>query len=182
MEITGAGSGYTIENYCILDKDYCSDIKNEDIKLEAEKSNINLTIWNSKEIENYMIHPTVICRLVKDNSNQTVSEQEIRDMINEILEDNKQRIINHFGSKILEENKGLDFATVNNKANKIVNQYWNSLEHKIQICPGKDILKQIRTKIQEKYQISFSDIKLAKSFRKSEIPDDIIRFLNTLYH
>ena len=182
VEVTDSRSGHAISNYCILDKDYFSDINNTHIQSEAIENNINLTIWNSKEIENYLIHPAVICRLLNSSkATEAVSQAEIEDIINVILEENKQCVINHFGSTIQNDDKSLDFATVYSRASEIVEQHWDSLKHKIQIASGKEILKQIRTQIQEKYQVSFSDIKLAKSFKREEIHEDIVNFFANLY-
>lgn len=181
VEITDNKTGHAISNYCILDKDYYSDEKNKNLSQEATKNNIDLTIWNSKEIENYLINPSVIFRLIEENDKGISSEQDVEKIICDILEENKQSIINHFGSEIQKDNKSLEFSTVYDKASEIVNRYWNSLENKILICSGKDILKQIRTKLQEKYKVSFSNIKLANYFHKNEIHEDIIKFFDNLY-
>lgn len=181
--ITDIGSGHTIANYCILDKDYCTESNNTDLQQEASENHINLTIWNSKEIENYLISPVVICRLINSSCKieEEVTLEETEELINSILDENKQDIINHFGTKIQNENRNLEFSSINQKANEIVNKFWGNLENKIQICSGKKILKQIRDKLQENYQVSFSDIKLAKSFKKDEIHVDIIKFFTNLY-
>lgn len=70
---------------------------------------------------------------------------------------------------------------LSDKVEPYINRYWNSLENKILICSGKDILKQIKTKLQETYKVSFRNIKLANSFNKNEIHEDIINFFNNLY-
>ena len=181
VEITGNKTGHAISNYCILDKDYYSDEKNKNLSQEATKNNIDLTIWNSKEIENYLINPSVIFRLIEENKKGIISEQDVEKIICDILEENKQSIINHFGSEIQKDDKSLEFSTVYDKASEIVNRYWNSLENKILICSGKDILKQIRTKLQETHKVSFSNIKLANCFHKNEIHEDIINFFDNLY-
>lgn len=178
-EITKVSSGNAIKSYCVLDKDYSKEDNNTKIKEEALENGIELIIWDSKEIENYLINPDVIHRIVSEK--QEVTKEDIIKLFEEILEKNKQNIVCQFGQKIQDENKGLGYDAITKRANEIVNYYWNSLEEKIKICSGKEILKSIKTEIQERYQTSFSNVRVAKSFKSYELSPDIINFFKILY-
>lgn len=102
-------------------------------------------------------------------------------MIEEILNKNKINIISQFGQKIQNEDKSLGYAAITKRATEIVESHWNTLEEKIKICSGKELLKTIKSEVQNKYQISFSNIKLAKSFKQNEIATDIVDFFKILY-
>lgn len=169
-----------VKSYCILDKDYHSQESDNQKQEEAKENNITLFIWKSKEIENYLINPIVINRLVNPKDEVTTLKK-IATLIEEIINNNKQIIVSKFGDQIQQTNKGLTYTSVTKLAEKIVNENWVTLEEKIQICPGKQILREIKDSIQDLYKISFSDIKLAKTFRKEEIHKDITTFFKEFY-
>ena len=146
---------------------------------EANEHGINLIIWDSKEIENYLINPNVIYRIIRQE--KEISLDEIIKLIESILNKNKDNIICQFGQKIQEEDKSLGYTAITKKAIEIVESHWNSLDEKIKICSGKEILKSIKAEIQHKYKISFSNNKIAKSFKSNEINQDIIKFFHILY-
>lgn len=178
-EITKISSGNTIQTYCILDKDYSKEENNIKMTQEANEHGINLIIWDSKEIENYLINPNVIYRIIRQE--KEISLDEIIKLIESILNKNKDNIICQFGQKIQEEDKSLGYTAITKKAIEIVESHWNSLDEKIKICSGKEILKSIKAEIQHKYKISFSNNKIAKSFKSNEINQDIIKFFHILY-
>lgn len=178
-EITKRSSGNCIQTYCILDKDYSKEEENIRLKEEANENGINLIIWESKEIENYLINPNVIHRIINKEIN--ITKDSIVELIEEILNKNKINIISQFGQKIQNEDKSLGYVAITKRATEIVESHWNTLEEKIKICSGKELLKTIKSEVQNKYQISFSNIKLAKSFKQNEIATDIVDFFKILY-
>ena len=56
----------SIITYCIFDSDFHVEEEKKQRLLDAKSNDINLHIWNKKEIENYLLVPSAICRLIKD--------------------------------------------------------------------------------------------------------------------
>src|SRR5205809_4048196 len=59
-----AGEG--IVTYCILDSDYHTQEEVDERLQEAKKRNISLHIWKKKELENYLLVPEAIRRVILD--------------------------------------------------------------------------------------------------------------------
>ena len=58
--------------YCFLDRDYLPDEAIETRYDEAKSAGINLTIWSVKELENFLIIPTAIARLIANKTKKAV--------------------------------------------------------------------------------------------------------------
>ena len=63
MLLKNAG-GQSIVVYCILDSDYHTEDEIEKRKQDAEVDGVQLHIWKRKEIENYLLIPSVIGRFI----------------------------------------------------------------------------------------------------------------------
>lgn len=64
----------SIITYCIFDSDFHTEEEKSKRLLDANEHEINLHIWNKKEIENYLLVPSAICRAIKKK------EKPIRDI------------------------------------------------------------------------------------------------------
>lgn len=173
-ELTQRTSGNAITNFCIIDKDYHSEENNTRIKNAAEEGGVKLFIWNSKEIENYLINPIVLARLINKLSGKKVTTAtEITQLIEHILEEMKTEITNKYGDEISKMSRGEEYSTIAEKSRLFVENNWVTLNSKISICPGKILLRKIKEYIQNKYKVSFKDTTLAIEFKKEEIHADI---------
>ena len=60
--------GDRITTYCIFDSDYHTKNEQTERYHQAVERGINLHIWRRKEIENYLLAPTVIARVIKQRT------------------------------------------------------------------------------------------------------------------
>jgi len=197
------GSKYVLKNagdesiviYCILDSDYHIPPEKEKRYKEANKYGISLHIWKMKEIENYLIIPAAITRLIyrkKPKSKSTLSEELISQQIEAICEDLKSELIDDFASEIgkyyRRDNKIIDFTdndkelkyetkNINKVARKHVNKHW---EDKISIVPGKKLLKELNIWLAEKYKTNIGTNELANEIALNEINSEMRHVIRSI--
>lgn len=186
------GSKFVLKNsgdipiriYCLLDSDYHIPPDKEFRLEEAKKNGINLHIWYKKEIENYLIVPSAILRVIlnkKESLKNKITIESLEKVIDEICESLKDELIDDFASEIgkffRNNNKIIDFTDNNNELNyetknmnrvarKHVNNNW---DHKLNIIPGKTLLKELNKWLAEKHKVNFGTIELSSEIRKEEI-------------
>lgn len=168
-----------IKTYCILDSDYhLQDDINERYE-EAEINMINLHIWDKKEIENYLIVPAAISRIINnEKTGANVEIREVESIIDNIAESMKQEVTDDYATEILNRDKKLVIKTVNKRARDIVNAKWTT--NKFSIVPGKKFIGQLSKWSQNNYNVSFNAFKIARQLTRNEINFEITNILNSL--
>lgn len=160
-----------INSICIIDRDYYPDELLQKKRKMAEENHLCLHIWEKKEIENYLIIPKVLYRMIKDNS---ISYEEFLKELEEIVDEYKDKVTDQLAEHQRENNKNLSMSTCNEKARNIMKEKWNLLDNKLAMLCGKDFIKRINTWLREKYKVSCSIDKIIKEIRPEEINEEMI--------
>lgn len=165
--------------YCILDSDYHLEIDKRTRVDEANKSGIHLHIWSKKEIENYLLSPSAIYRLVvkKGKNLKSLSIKIIQQKLEEIAESMKTDIIDKYAESFQANNRSLQASTVNRQAREEVEKMWNN---KLSILSGKEILKQLNIWLSQNYKASLTSTTLARELRQEEIDEELIDIINAI--
>ncbi|VUT27514.1 MAG: hypothetical protein SYNGOMJ08_00060 [Candidatus Syntrophoarchaeum sp. GoM_oil] len=154
----------------IKDLDYDSIAQEmEGIKEERETGVLLLTL-GKKEIENYLLDADAITKVVIEQFEKrgqnyeeypSINNEVIIDMIIECLERYKNDISWKIRPLIRDElknnNRGWDDSTLEEETDKKFEELWEKEEWRLSACPGKNVLKDIRTEIQEKWGVSVSN-------------------------
>jgi energy-coupling factor transporter ATP-binding protein EcfA2 len=167
---------------CIVDNDY--DIPDNDSVADIDGSTILLLRLQRKEIENYLLDSDVILKAVADllekrrervgTSINCPTLEEIQTGLDEILDDLKIRstvkcqVLPKYRETL--DNK-LDPSTKEGKGDEWFNQKWSDEDWRIRNCPGKEVLKRLRTWCQKNYSLTLTDPKLAMALQ--QCPDDL---------
>ena len=166
-----------IKSVCIIDRDYYPD---ELIQKKMEMAKINhlcLHIWSKKEIENYLIVPNAIYRLL---NNTDLSYNEFIKEFESIVDEYKDYITDQIAQHILENNKSLAVPTCNKMAREIIKKRWNCIESKLAMVSGKDLIKKINQWLRKKYNKSCSIDKIISALHPEEIDNEIIDVLKLI--
>ena len=168
-----------MKGYSIIDRDYKSDDLVADIIKKSQQKQVKTHVWNLHELENYLLIPEIIERIVNRQIDLKYHEPisnvkeliiESADEIRRDIEDSMSDVLIHrsrYGGNIIEA------STANKQAREIVASNWNEWNKLIKMIPGKDILTTLKSKIQNKYNVSFSNFELAQDIQKNEIPSEI---------
>lgn len=162
----------TIKVYCIFDSDYHTKKEIADRYTDAKAMGVNLHVWNKKEIENYLIVPSAICRMIAAEKTNTaiIDETIVKDVLDIIIDKLKDNVIDCIATEIHNKNKKLSVKTANIRARTLVAKKWRN---KIDIVSGKEVLKRLNEWAESKYGASFSVNKLAKELRQDEIDNEL---------
>lgn len=167
--------------YCILDSDYHTEQEIEDRKKEATKNGINLKIWNRKEVENYLIEPNAIRRIIEKEINEKLSPEVVVSKIEEIVENLKSDYLDLLMDKVHIEyrrnGKHIEPSTARKKAEKQLQDNW---ANKYSIVSGKALIKKICNWSNDEYNVSLNSNKIAQELTKSEIPDELKKTLEKI--
>lgn len=163
--------------YALLDRDYYTDCQIEEQQKKAIENHLILHVWNKKELENYIINPKVLFRLIRK------PEDKYKDFVEkyeELIDSFKEGIIDSYTTKIQENERNLTAGTAAKQAREYVNSKWTSLTEKIAIVPGKDLLKATNNWLKENYNISCSTKRIFSVMKAEDIDGEIVEVLEGL--
>ena len=147
-------------------------------------------IHRRKEIENYLLVPSVLSRtlenVIVDRERRTETNIERDETVEEILEriseETRAEVQGQYIGKYCEffKSGGKDPATLSAEAISRFDEKWGTLDLRMEIVPGKKILRNLRSYVNQKWSVSLTDIRIIDEFRAAEIPVDLMDLLRTL--
>jgi len=169
----------------IKDLDYDDIVqKEEGIKKERNENVILLTL-GKKEIENYLLDIDAITEAVNkklqertQNPNEisTLDSKIIEKIIMGILERYKNELSYQIKPKIRNEFPNhWDQTKREEEGDKKFEELWADEKWRLAACPGKSVLRNIRTEIQKKWSVSLTTLFLCQNM--CEVPEDIKNIL-----
>lgn len=175
-----------IKCLAIADKDYRDERVVSNICKEAEGEHLTLHVWSKKEIENYLINPQILYKLIPNSAEITYPEFLIE--FEKLVDMEKESVFDSYATqyrvdcKFFQSDQQWDVATCNRKAREYLSKRWNSLDNKLALIGGKEFLGKIRNYFQENYKVSFSNKKIIDSCPVEMIPEEIKDVLNVINH
>lgn len=154
-----------MEVFCVLNSEYHT--QNEIMRLhnDANSHNINLCIWQKKEIENYAIHHNSIFRYILNNKLKgIITEEKLDDVMHGIAKDMKDNLIKFSIEK--SENSMSDIFQENDNSYDIIS--------------GKEFFNILSIWTQEEFDITISARQVIPYFQREEVPSEIRDVINTI--
>jgi hypothetical protein len=172
-------AGQGIVSYCLLDSDYHTAAQIRRRRKEAKHRHIQLHIWSKKEIENYVLQPRTITRLIsKGMQNDTApSQTAVADEIDRIAEELRPTVLKSIASEIQKGTKGLELSTAVDRAEKIVAAKWKNRSGRWGIIPGKQAVSRLSDWSQNRYGVSLNATKIAREMEVEEIDKEMATVL-----
>jgi AAA15 family ATPase/GTPase len=168
-----------ISTYCIFDSDYQSQDDITTRLLDAQNKDINLHIWRKKEIENYLIHPLAILRIIKSKKkNSQLTEEDVKNIIDRFCDEVKDDVIDSYATSIKEKDNSKAIKTANQEARKYVNTLWDA--EKIKIVPGKHIIAKICNWMTEEQKVSTNKFAIARELKIEELDSELISVVTSI--
>jgi len=157
-----------IRIYCLFDSDYHLEEEKAKRKSDAESNQINLHIWSKKEIENYLLVPPVIHRLIlKKRKRDIPSLSQISNKLDELCNALKDDIIDNYAVEYHNLDKSSGTKPANKKARDLILAIWEG--QKLNLVSGKTIIANLSSWLQENYKISLDKFSIAREFKTEEI-------------
>jgi len=184
--------GTAIKKAVIFDRDYRSESEIIDVKKELSEYCSVAWVHNRKEVENYLFEcaplERAIVKRIDDYNIRTGKRisysDDVNTMLLEITEETKESVRSQYLARraIVDKIKtpSLDESTIYGNILREFDNKWATLQGRIEIMPGKEVLSAINRYIQEKYKVSVSSNNIIDAFRREEIHEDISDLIELL--
>jgi hypothetical protein len=176
-------AGEHVRAYCILDSDFhCPELIAER-EAEAVEKGVDLLIWPRKEIENYLLIPTLIHRVIVQRiAARTVppSVAEVSEKLDEIALGMHDHVVDQFAKEYYERDRSRGVPAANQSARDYLEPIWTTPEGRLARVPGKRLLSEMSAWSQEEFGVSFGPATLAGEIRIDELHDDVKRVLRSI--
>jgi hypothetical protein len=184
------GSSLTLKNavgdhiltYCILDSDYHTEAQIRLRYEDADARQVRLHVWSRKEIENFLLIPRAIRRVLtmRIKGGEVPSELEIRSKILQVCEEERQLVADGIASALMQSEKGLDVIKANKTARANVEAIWKIEENRLSIVSGKNVLARLSDWTQREFGTSFGAPAIARNINASEIPAELVEIIRAV--
>lgn len=194
-KVTGTAWGFeralggSLALAAIFDRDFLSDEEVASIIEELRKSLEFAHIHAKKEIENYLLHAPVLQRVLVRAAREkqakigaAIPEDAVRQILADITAPMKANVQGQYIAKraMFFSKARQDQATTTSETIHWFDDRWGSVETRLSIVPGKDVLQKLREVIQQRWQVNLTDIRIIDEFRPDEIADDLRDLLKGL--
>jgi len=169
-------SGETISAYCILDSDYHTEDEIAERYKQADTHRIKLHIWARKEIENYLLIPAAIARLILKrmvDQGAAPSPGAVQNKIDEIANRMQDDVFDALSHEYLSRDRRGGVKRANQNARQRLDQAWDTRLGRLSVIPGKRVISQLSEWSQNSFGVPFGPVTLARMLEKREVPAEI---------
>jgi len=184
--------GQPLRIAAVFDRDFRCDEEIDRI-LASLGDNLSLVhIHSRKEIENYLLVPSVLDRALRralgDRKRRTggidIKCPNVVDILDRVTAPFKtasqSQYIARRNDYLATIRAKTDQATTTAETLVRFNAQWDRLDLRMQIVPGKEVLAAFRDEVQRECGVTLSDSRIIDAFHEGEIPLDLAEFLRRL--
>jgi len=167
-------SGDDITAYCILDSDYHIPDEIESRLKDAKSKNVRLHVWKRKEIENYLISPEAIQRIISRNCNNPPSAEEISSKLLDIANSSKHEVYDNFAESFLLADRAKGPKAANVKARELLDPIWQGDQGPLHRVSGKALLSALSEWSKSNFGVSFGVATILGALRRDDLPAEVV--------
>jgi hypothetical protein len=158
----------------VLDSDYHTPVQIQQRLESAQRHSVELHIWSKKEIENYLIVPTAIQRIIQcasESEHPTV--EEVSAKIEQITDGLREECFDAMANDFYLEERASGIAAANQKARQRMETAWQTLRGRLTVVSGKRMLSSLSDWAKNSFGVSFGAARIAQALRVNEIDPEI---------
>jgi hypothetical protein len=162
-----------IKIFVVLDHDYRPQVLSEKLQADFAAEGITAHIWKRKELESYLLTPSVISRITK------LTIGEISQMLDEIALAMEGFVFARMHSERtqMERPTGKNPSTITEQFKSEFDMFWQDPERRLYACPAKEVITELNKRLQGSGKKAVSARALAKSHLAYEIAPEMIALL-----
>jgi hypothetical protein len=147
---------------------------------ESKQNGLNLHIWERKEIENYLIVPSAICRIIEKEKRlaTSITLEILNQALSEIIENLKTEIVENYATEIWSKDKGKALKTFMKEAREIFLAKF--AEDNFMPIPGKTTISKLSEWASKTYKVNLSPAKIAREIQKYEIHKEVVKVITAI--
>ncbi|NQT82118.1 AAA family ATPase [bacterium] len=176
-------AGERIVAYCLLDSDYHTHVQIQQRLAQAERIGVELHVWRRKEIENYLLVPATIARVISLRSrarSTRVDAQRVAAQIDIIAEGERNAITDAMAAELFNSDRKGGLTKANRGARKVVDEAWATGEGRLSLVSGKKVISALSAWSDKRYGASFGAATLARELSANEIPEEVRRVVTSI--
>lgn len=141
-------------------------------------------------IESYLLSPAVVARAVHDVAEERgreveVTEEKMEALLLEMCDELREATTDRIAERYVDdcwrlEGERATVRAANEWARAQVSNRWQGLANRLTLVSGKKLLSAVRARIQSTYGVNFGNERLAESFGRDEIPDELRDLLESV--
>jgi predicted ATP-dependent endonuclease of OLD family len=162
--------------FVLLDRDYRSDQAIVDIEKSFKNKEIDCHVWRLKELESYLLTPSVIARLTG------LSCLEVDNMINEITSNLGNDVFARQLAERIKIEQGPQRHIVNIAAQfkADFDVTWADSKYRLSAVPAKEVMSKLNEELQARKLRAVSARNLSAAHREAEIDPEMIDVLRSV--
>ena len=178
----------------VYDRDYHCDEEVKDVLEALGKSLVLAHVHERKEIENYLLVPAALDRAIIKAAKQRPdwdriapdivgfdSRHALEAIADELREDIEAQFVDKYSQYVRRCRKEkTDGSGLTRVAIKRFRTRWETLEGRLQVVSGKEVLRRLRELVAERFRVSLSDARILEGMRRDEIASDLQDLLRRL--
>lgn len=164
-----------IDALVVRDRDYMLEDDYESYEDQFNTEGQTWHIWRKNEIENFLLIPEAIHRLLvrkyPDSPLLVPSTEQIQHWIDEGCEDLRDEVFDGLCTEFSRQDRKRDVKTVNRLAREYLESRWNA-RSKLSLCKGTQIMQRLQQRLRER-DVTFSLEELFAEIQIDELDNDI---------
>ena len=175
--------GESITTYCVLDSDYHTSSEIADRYKEASERGVQLHVWSKKEIENFLIIPSVVQRLIQQgraHRTDVPSIDELESQIQNLAYSLESEVFDNLSSQILIGNRSLGVVKANQVARDAIAKKKEQPSGLIDLVSGKTLLSKLSLWSQTEFGVSFGPNSILREMYRQEIHPEIAHVVTSI--
>ncbi|MDI6451741.1 ATP-dependent nuclease [Anaerobaca lacustris] len=169
-------AGEDIITYCIFDSDYQTEDEINERYEQACEHDINLHIWSEKEIENYLLVPVAIVRVIEGRipaNRHCPTPEDVANQIEKIASSMRDDVFDAMSQQYLAGDRAGGVTAANRKARKRIEKAWQTREGRQRIVSGKRVVSELSKWSKDNFDVSFGAISLARAMTKKDVQKEV---------
>jgi hypothetical protein len=165
--------GEEISAYCVLDSDYHTPTEIEARQKDAQAKNVRLHVWQRKEIENYLIAPAAIQRIISQSCPAPPTVDEIKRKLVEIAESKKHEVYDNYLESFHVGDKAKGTQTANQRARAYLDPIWAGEFGGLHRVSGKAVLSALSDWSKSVHGVSFGVATILSNLRREDLAEEV---------
>ena len=164
----------------LFDRDYRSDEEVVEFETSMQSSNVSCYVLPCKEIENILLQPNAIKRVVRKHAAEAVSEDQlslIDEEFDRLILDARDQVfgqrMGHFIQHQLSKKPKMDTPTLSNDFQKLFSEDWKSAQFRRKVVPGKAVFSLLAKFTQDQFKVSLTPSRVIDELEPAEIDGEV---------
>lgn len=173
--------GTSLSVYCIFDSDYYPSEAIDTRYVRAKTEKLELHVWGRKEIENYLLVPEAISRLISERSgNVAVGPGDVVAELERVFHDLRTEVTSAMVDVLHASDKSAGPGAAFKRASGICDSAYATASGRMAIVSGKEVLSRMSAWSQRIAGVSFSPVAIARELRPNEVPSELQNVLTAI--